>query len=198
MAIWIEKMGRKTERGVLFLLPWIFLCSWLWGLQDYSLDEALKVQKLLHQIQSQQNLKEKGKQQKALVSESELNSYVAYRIEVEKEEILRELRFKLFDHNRIEGKMSLDLKNLNISDLFKPQIDLFFRAKLLVKEGKGKLKIKKLFLHQKPIQPALLDRLVSAVSQKKNTEFKGLDDWYELPPGIEGIETQKGRLIVYY
>ncbi|MBS3819809.1 hypothetical protein KGY73_09955 [bacterium] len=158
----------------------------------------MKVQKLLRQIQSQQNLKEKGKQQKALVSESELNSYVAYRIEVEKEEILRELRFKLFEHNRIEGKMSLDLKNLDISNLFKRQIDLFFRAKLRVKEGKGKLKIQKLFLHQKPIQPAVLDMIASAVSQKEDVEYKSLEDWYNLPYEIEDMETQKGKLIIYY
>lgn len=183
---------------MLFLLPWLLLCSWLWGIQDYSLDEALKIQKLLHQIQSQQNSKEKEKPQKAVVSESELNSYVAYRIELEQEKTLRKLQFKLFDHDRIEGKMVLDIRNLEISDLLKPQIKLYFRAKLLVEEGRGKLKIEKLFLHQKPIQPALLDMIVSSISQNEGTEYKSLRDWYELPQGIESINTQKGRLIVYY
>lgn len=192
--------GLKILKSVmiLYILPGLFLCPWLLGIQDYSLDEALKVKKLLNQIQSKQNQKEKGEWQEAVISESELNSYVAYRIERAQEEILRELQFKLFDHNRVEGKMNLDIRTLELSNLFKPQIDLYFRAKLLVEKGKGKLRIKKLFLHQKPIQPTVLNMIISSVSQKEDTEYKSIGDWYELPQGIENIKTKKGRLVVVY
>lgn len=51
---------------------------------------------------------------KIVITESELNSYIAYRIETEKEKIMKEFRLKLYKKNRIEGKVLVDLRGQKI------------------------------------------------------------------------------------
>ena len=127
---------RKTAFIFLFL-SFSILSS---GIQDYSLPEAEKVLKALEKMEKEQSQEEKGPLKKIVITEKELNSYIAYRIETEKEEVMKELRLKLFKRNKIEGKVLIDLKGQQIPDFIRPQMTLFFGGKLEVKEGKARLK----------------------------------------------------------
>ena len=101
---------RKTAFIFLFLSFSIFSS----GIQDYSLPEALKVLEAIDKMESEQSKGDKDSLKKIVITEKELNSYIAYRIETEKEEIMKELRLKLFKKNKIEGKVLIDLRGQKI------------------------------------------------------------------------------------
>jgi len=185
---------RKTAFIFLFL-SFSILSS---GIQDYSLPEARKVLKAIEKMESEQPKGDKDSLKKIVITEKELNSYIAYRIETEKEEIMKELRLKLFKRNKIEGKVLIDLKGQKIPEFIRPQMTLFFGGKLEVKKGKARLNIKDLFLEDQRIKPTILDVILNIASKINKTEASSMDDWYELPYGIKDIKTNRHKATFYY
>jgi len=133
-----------------------------------------------------------------VITESELNSYLAYRLETEREEITREIHIKLLERNEIEGKIVIDLRNQEIPKFLKPLMNFYFRGRLEVQEGKAKLDLKKLFLENEPIPPMVLDLIIYISAKIEKTEASSINDWYELPYGIDSIETHSGWLALFY
>jgi hypothetical protein len=168
------------------------------GIQDYSLPEALKVLKAIEKMESEQSRGEKDSLKNIVITEKELNSYIAYRIETEKEEIMKELRLKLFKKNKIEGKVLIDLRGQEIPKFIRPQMTLFFGGKLEVKNGRARLDIKDLFLEDQRIKPTILDVILNIASKTNKTEVSSMKDWYELPYGIKDIKTKRQKATFYY
>ncbi len=164
----------------------------------YSLAEARKVLRSIEKIEAETLQPRNGPLRSITVTESELNSYIAYRIDTEKEQIMKELRLKLFPKNRIEGKIHIDLRGQDIPSYIRPEMDIFFSADVLVSGQAVKIDLQKLFLGNEPI-PTLVIDLVIAISAKLNNEPPtSINDWYELPFGIRDIKTEKGRAVFYY
>jgi hypothetical protein len=186
--------SRKTA-FVFLLLSFSILSS---GIQDYSLPEAEKVLKAIEIMEKEQSRGEKGPLREIVITEKELNSYIAYRIETEKEEIMKELRLKLFKRNKIEGKVLIDLKGQQIPDFIRPQMTLFFGGKLEVEEGKARLNIKDLFLEDQRVKPTILDVILNVASKINKTEVSSMNDWNELPYGIKDIKTSRHKATFYY
>ena len=166
--------------------------------QNYSPQEVQKVLKAIAQMKREQFRPDKDVLKKVTVTESELNSYFAYRIEVQKEEVTRELQLKLFPKNRIEGRIAVNLEGQKLPKFLKPQMTFYFSGNLKVKNQKVRLEIKDLFLEGQRIQPMVLDLIIFIASKIENTEASSIDDWYDLPYGIKNIVTEKGRAIFYY
>ena len=185
---------RKTAL-IFLLLSFSILSS---GLQDYSLPEARKVLEAIEKMESGQSRGDKDSLKKIVITEKELNSYIAYRIETEKEEIMKELRLKLFKRNTIEGKVLIDLRGQNIPEFLRPQMTLFFGGKLEVKKGKARLNIKDLFLEDQRLKPTILDVILNIASKIKDMEVSSMNDWYELPYGIKDIKTNRHKATFYY
>lgn len=165
---------------------------------SYSLADAQKVLRAIAEIEAETQRPESGPLRSITVTQSELNSYIAYRIENEKEEIMRELRLQIFAKNRIEGKIHVDLRGREIPAYVRPEMDIFFSADVLVSGRWVKINLQKLFLGDEPIPPLIVD-LVIAISAKLNKqEATSINDWYELPFGIKDIKTEKGKAIFYY
>jgi hypothetical protein len=166
---------------------------------DYSPEEALKVIQLIEKIQLEQL--ENGSSEKLRsveVTESEFNSYVAYRIDVEKEEVLKELRVKFFEGNRIEGKIVVDLRKQKLPKFLKPQMTFFLGGQLEVKDSSARLNLKDLFLGSQRIQPDVLDMVIFLGSKITGEEAFSMSDWWVLPYGIKDVRTQKGEARFYY
>ncbi len=164
----------------------------------YSLAEARKVLRSIEKIEAETLQPRNGPLRSITVTESEFNSYIAYRIDTEKEQIMKELRLKLFPKNRIEGKIHIDLRGQDIPSYIRPEMDIFFSADVLVSGQAVKIDLQKLFLGSEPI-PTLVIDLVIAISAKLNNEPPtSINDWYELPFGIRDIKTEEGRAVFYY
>ncbi len=166
--------------------------------QNYSRQEALRVVDTLQRIQAAQLQEHKGPLRQIVISESELNSYIAYRIEAEKEEIMKELHLKLFEENKIEGKMFIDLTGQEIPKVLQPQMTFYFAGKLQVEKAKVKLNIKKLFLEEQSIPVLVLDLIIYISSKIDGSQASSINDWYELPYGIKDLKTQPGQIVVFY
>jgi len=149
-------------------------------------------------MENEQSRGEKDPLKKIVITEKELNSYIAYRIETEKEDIMKELRLKLFKKNKIEGKVLIDLRGQKIPEFIRPQMTLFFGGKLEVKKGKARLNIKDLFLEDQRVKPTILDLILNIASKINKTEVSSMDDWYELPYGIKDIKTSRHKATFYY
>lgn len=165
---------------------------------DYSLQEALKVINLIEKIQLEQLEKKSSELRNVVVSENEFNSYIAYRIDVEKEEVMKELRLKMFDNNKIEGKIMVDLRKQKLPKILKPLMSFYFGGKLEVKDDSVRINLDDLFLENQRIQPAVLDLVIFIGSKITGSEPFSISDWWFLPYGIKDIKTQKGQVTFYY
>lgn len=164
----------------------------------YSAAEALKVMRLIEKIQLEQLEKGSGELRNVVVTESEFNSYIAYRIEVEKEEVMKDLRMKFFDDNRVECMVVVDLRGQKLPKILKPRMTLFLGGKLEVKDGNVRLNLEDLFLGTQRIQPDVLDVVIFLGSKITGEEAFSMSDWWILPYGIKDIRTQKGEARFYY
>ena len=193
-------MSQKNFLARYIIFIFFFVCLFVIsnGAQNYSLKEVQKVLKAIEKISTEQFRQDKNTLKKIMITESELNSYIAYRIETEKEEIMRELRLKLFPENMIEGKILIDLTGQKIPKFLRPRMTFFLGGNVEVQDGKVKLVVKKLFLEGQPIQPMILDLIIYIAARIENTEVSSINDWHDLPYGIKDIETQKGKAIFYY
>jgi len=161
-------------------------------------EDARKVLEILDRIQNDKGPASGRTPRTEVVSERELNAYIAYRIETEREEILKELRLKLLPRNRVEGKIFVDLSSRRIPGFLKPQMNVYFAGTLETEGPKVRVHMESLFLEEQRIQTALLDMIISVVSQFEKTEAVSIEGWYDLPYGIRKMETRAGELVVSY
>lgn len=165
---------------------------------QYSIEEARRVFIIIEQLEQELLKNNQRELQSVTVTESELNSYFAYLIEAEKEDIMKQLHLKIFKNNKIEGKILIDLRGQKIPDFLRPEMNIYFAGKVEVNNGKGRILMKKLFLEDQPIQPQVLDAIIFIASKLQNYEPTSLYDWYELPFGIKDIVTQKKQAVFFY
>lgn len=182
--------------ALIFLSP--FLRTQNQSGRSYSLAEALRVFKAIEKVEAETQQPWNGPFREIIITESELNSYIAYRIEKEKEEIMKELRFKLLEKNRIEGKIHIDLRGQQVPQFIRPEMDFYFAADLQAASGKVKFDLKELFLGDEPIQPLIIDLIIAVAARLDKAQATSINDWYELPFGIKDVKTQKGKAIFYY
>ena len=166
--------------------------------QNYSLEEALKVIQAIEIVETENLRLWEGPLRQVIISESELNSYIAYRIDVEREDVMKELRLKLLDKNKIEGKIGIDLRGQNLPQFIRPEMNLYFAADLQTKIGLARLNVNELFIEKEPVQPMILDIIIAITARMGKMEPSSINDWYELPYGIKDIRTEKGKAIFYY
>ncbi|MFC2166911.1 hypothetical protein ACFLQZ_02990 [Acidobacteriota bacterium] len=165
---------------------------------QYSIEEARRVFQIIDQLEQKILKNNQKNQDSVIVTESELNSYFAYRIEAEKEEVMKQLHLKILKNNKIEGKIQINLRGEKIPDFLRPEMNIYFSGKVEVNNGKGRILMKKLFLEDQPIQPHVLDVIIFIASKLQNSEPTSLYDWYELPFGIDDIRTRNQQAIFFY
>ncbi len=187
-----------SRRKITFVFLFLSFSILFYGIQNYSLPKALRVLKAIEKIKSEQSRENKSSLRKIVITESELNSYIAYRIETEKEEIMKELRLKLFKRNKIEGKILIDLKGQKIPKFLRPKMTFYFGGKLEVENGRARLDIKDLFLEDQRVEPAIIDFIIRIAAKIENKETSSINDWHELPYLIKDIKTHRHRAIFYY
>jgi hypothetical protein len=181
-----------------FWLP-VFLRGHSQDPPEYSLNDALKVQGLIEMLQQAQ-LEEGGNPElrNVVVTESELNSYIAYLIEVDQEEILKELRVKMFENNRVEWKIVVDLEGANLPKILKPRMTFYMGGKLEVENNSVRLNLEDLFLENQRIQVQVFELVIFLGSRLAGSESFSMNDWWALPYGIKDIKTQLGKATFYY
>lgn len=185
----------KKAVSIFLVLSWSLIAS---GAQNYSRQDVEKIVKALEKIERETASGTRQSIQQISVTESEFNSYISYRIEEKREKFLKELRIKLFKKNKIEGMALIDLRGEKVPKFLRPQMTLYFRGKLEVKNGLVRLGLKDLFLEEQRIDLKVLDLVIAFAAKIENFEVWSINDWYELPYGIKNIETQNNKAVVFY
>jgi len=188
----------RISKGLILAVVMISVCLSHGAEEKYSVDEALRVFRLIEKVQSEQVSKSASDIRTVIVGESEFNSYIAYRIETENEELMKELHLKFLPDDRLEGKIYVDLRGQDIPKFLRPEMNLYLGGKLEVEAKRVRVVLKELFLEGHPVQPKLLDLIIYVTSKIQNTEPSSIYDWYELPFGIKNIRIEKGRAIFFY
>lgn len=165
---------------------------------EYSFSEARKVFAAIDRIQAAERLPENGQPRNITIKQSEFNSYIAYRIEHEHSKILKQLEFKFFEKNKLEGHALIHFRGQDISGALNPVMDIYFEAFLEVDAGRSRLNMKKIFINGQFVQPALLDLILVIASKVEPLEISSMSDWYKLPYGIRNIQVHRGYAAFFY
>ncbi len=131
-------------------------------------------------------------------TEAEFNAYVVCRLDAEKEPYVKAAEFKLLADGRIEGRVTIDLGSPQASGILPRKQDLLFSAGIETRDGRIKINMDKLFLGTQPIVPAVVDIIIGVASRLQGVAPTSLEDWYDLPPGVQRLETRPGRVVVIY
>lgn len=168
------------------------------GTQRYSPQEVNKVLKAIERVERETSRQTKRPLKKISITESELNSYIAYRIEEKNEKFMKELRVKLFKKNKVEGIVLIDLRGERVPDFLRPQMTLYFGGTLEAKDGLVRFILRDLFLEEQRIDPKVLDFIIAFAAKIGNFEVWSINDWWELPHGIKDVETENHKAVFFY
>ncbi len=133
-----------------------------------------------------------------VITESDLNAYVQYRIVAEKSQVLRDLRLKFLADNKVEGMMALDLSRIGAPPLLSPKLNFFFSGRLLTQGSQIKFDVDSLFLDYKAVPVFLLELAFYIAAKTQKHGLAGLADWYKLPAGVQSVGAEAGRIIFRY
>lgn len=161
------------------------------------LSAALRVEELLAGIEKQAS--EPGRRgSEAVVSESDLNAFIARRLEQEQDKYVKGLALKLWPGNRVEGRLVLDLGSIPALKGLAGLQEVLFNASFQTSEGKIRIRMEKLMVGLQELSPLFLDVVIGLASKFEGYEPVRLSDWHDLPKGVKGLESRSGRLIVRY
>jgi hypothetical protein len=129
-------------------------------------------------------------------SEAEFNAYAACRLE--QEPYVKSAVLKLLAGNKVEGRLGIDLGKPQASGLVPQKQDLLFAAHFETRDGKIRIDMDSLYLGTQAIPPSFLDLVIGIVSGLEGVKATSLEDWYDLPPGVLGLETRPGQVVLIY
>jgi hypothetical protein len=168
------------------------------GAQAAAQDRAQNVLKALDRIQAESLAAPSRVLRRSDFAESDFNAYIAYRLDEEKEDVLKELKLKLLGENRVEGMALVDLSGQRIPSFIKPRMSLYFEGLLIVQEGKARFDFRKLFLEGREIPLVVLDTLIDIAVRLGKTDAESIRKWVDLPYGIKDLKTRAGGISLYY
>jgi len=168
------------------------------GIQKYSPQEVAKVLKAIDRVERETATPTKRPLKKISITESELNSYIAYLVEIKNEKFLKELRIKLFRKNKVEGIVLIDLRAERVPEFLRPQMTLYFGGKIEANGGQVRFILRDLFLEEQRIDPKVLDLIIAFAAKIGNYEAWSINDWWELPHGIKSVETESHKAVFFY
>jgi hypothetical protein len=129
-------------------------------------------------------------------SEAEFNAYVACRLE--SEPYVKSAVLKLLAGDKVEGRIGIDLGKPQASGLVPQKQNLLFAAHFETKDGKIRIGMDSLYLGTQAIAPSFIDLVIGIVSGLEGVKATSLEDWYDLPRGVLGLETRPGQVDVIY
>ena len=165
---------------------------------DQVTADAMKVQHILKTIEARQNKAGQKATRKAIITQKELNAYIAYRLGREKKPIIKKLEVILHNNNRVRGNIRFDLGGIDVLKLLGSDLRFGFDGGLQTRDGAGKLDLTSLNLNGEAVPPQALDPVLAAVAFYYGTEPGSTDDWYELPKGIQRIAVSQAKMVLYY
>lgn len=131
-------------------------------------------------------------------TEAEFNAYIACRLADTDEPYVKAAEIKLLAGNTYEGHVAIDLGKPQAAGFLPQKQDLLFAGRFESREGQIRIELDRLYLGTQSISPALIDMVIEIVSRLQGVEPTSLKDWYDLPSGVDRLETQKGKVVIVF
>ncbi len=186
-----------TQRGLVLFGICLLTCGILSAQTDPSA-RAMRVVEALEKAESEKARLPAGTVRPLEFSEEDLNAFVAYDLIASGEDYVKEVALKLFDKNRIEGKIVVAFPEGRADGVFPRRLELFFSAGFETRAGRIRIDMDNLYAGKERLSVAFIDTVIAVVSRLQGYEPTRLSDWYELPFGIQRLETRRGRVLVHY
>jgi len=161
---------------------------------DQATKDALKVQHVLKTIERHKP----GDKGSAEVTEKELNAYIGYRLKQEENTLIRHLAVQLVGEDRIQGDLRLDAERLNLGMILGNDLAFDFKGRIVTRGGAVRLDLEALSLNKRQVQPVVLDMVLKAMAMYQGRDIGGVDDWYELPKGVDRVQVDMGKAVLFY
>ncbi len=193
--------GNACRRRLFFIVGWIAIAGWLPPATlavDPATADALKVQHLLKTIAAQKKDPGKKATRKTAVTEKELNAYITYRLAREKDPVIKNLTVSLLDNNRVRGNIRFDVSGFSLLALLGSDLAFDFDGILHTRDGGGRIELTSLDLNGQAVPPQTLDAVLVAVAQYYGEAPGSINDWYELPDGIDRITVSRKGAVLFY
>jgi len=160
--------------------------------------EAARIQAALDRIGAKADARAAAPMKNVSFTERELNSWLAVLLEMNRDNVLRELALKLLDDNRVEGMALVDLSGASLPLGLKPRLTVLFSGQVVVRDGAARIELDRLFLGEQAVPLVLLDAVIAAAAALGKGEAGSIRDWVALPAGIRDLRGYKGKLTLYY
>ena len=167
------------------------------GATDHVTREALKVERLLQTIERQSSRSD-ARGLSAIVTESELNAYIAYRLVQEKSAYIDSLDVDLQPNNHVQGNISLDAQGLSLDAIIGEYLNFHVKGILVARDGAARLDLISVQLNGRPVKPQVLDFVLDTAARYGGADPGRSEGWYELPKGIKRIAVRQDQAILYY
>ncbi|MGB9893793.1 MAG: hypothetical protein ACPLRA_05220 [Candidatus Saccharicenans sp.] len=189
------------------VLPFIFILTLVPGSlrtqgqlkieETKKLDQALKIINFLDQAASLRQETGRFQGRIAEFSEEEVAAFFE-QIFSEQASAFKSIDLKFFPGKKVEGRVLLDLSNQGLPPSFKPEVNLYFAARIEISQRKVRLNFSSLYIETQRVQPEIIDSLIALIARARGLEARSLESWYDLPEGVENLDTAEGKLLVYY
>jgi hypothetical protein len=178
------------------ILLFLFYATSAIGADQAALN-AIKVQHILETI-GRQHARSEHTDRSAEISEKELNDYIADRLARERHPNIDGLTINLLKDNHINGKIRFDARRLSLDVLLGDNLDFDFSGIVCTQNRQARLNLIALKLNNQPVNPQILDFVISTAALVNGMEPYGIGDWFTLPEGLKNISVTKAKATLYY
>lgn len=154
--------------------------------------DALKVQHLLKTLEKHAP----GDPISAVVTEQEFNAYIDYRCKQEMDTLIQHLSVQMLGEDRISGDLRLDAKRMNLDMIIGDDMAFEFKGRVVTRKGAVHLEIEYISLNGRVVQPVMLNMVLKALAIYYGRDIGSVDDWYELPKGVDRVRVDKGAMVL--
>jgi hypothetical protein len=164
---------------------------------DLSAGKAASVRQLLDGIAGGRP-GESGGTGTSVVSESDLNAYIADRLVHHKIAAVKKLTVRLLDVDHLSGSVDFDARQLQLDPLLGEHLTFDFKGIVQNRERAVRLHLIALTLNGYPVKPQVLEFVLGRLGAADGSESNRVGGWHSLPSGIEAVRVSKGSLVVWY
>jgi hypothetical protein len=104
----------------------------------------------------------------------------------------------LLNDNHINGKIRFDAKRLNLDVLLGDSLYFDFSGIVYTQNRQARLDLIALKLNDQPVNPYILDFVISTAALTNGMEPYGIGDWFTLPQGLKNVSITKAKATLVY
>ena len=193
-------------RRALLLFPALLVVASLHGAGAVSRQQADVFEKKIKTIE-RHGAKSPRRSQRTAVTESEINSWFAYRSNPVLPEGLTKPSLTIVGNGRVTGTATLDLdavaksrqsgRTFDIWNLVGGQMPVTVQGIVRTRGGRARFELQEAWVSSVPVPQRIVEELVSYYSRtSRHPGGRRLDEEFELPAGIQAIEMTPGAAVV--